>query len=258
MTQPLDQPQRPPSPHERQFEVSPLSRREAPAARATQEEDRIEIKGTRRGLSVTLGSGDWPELLRELDDRLGKGSAFFQGSGVNLHAGRRELSEQQLQELMNILTKHNIELASLDTNSSVAAGAARSLGIRLALPEVSYAPPGTPRDEWSEGMLVRRTVRSGQSIQHPGHVVIIGDVNPGAEIVAGGDVVVWGKLRGMVQAGAVGNDEAVVCALELKPTLLRIGAYFATSPDEESSKTTQPEVASVIDGQIVAQPWTSR
>ena len=79
-------------------------------------------------------------------------------------------------------------------------------------------------------ILVRRTLRSGYSLQHSGHVVVIGDVNPGAEIIAGGDVIVWGHLRGMVHAGAEGNDDAVVCALDLAPTQLRIGGLIATTP----------------------------
>jgi len=226
------------------------------------DEARVAIKGTRKGLSITLGEGDWRQLLRELDKRLGQATAFFQGSQVNLRTGRRDIGQWELEEIIGILTSHDIELASLQTGSKLAAEAAQALGVRLALPEATYAHPGIRRlaEEGSEGLLLRRTVRSGQSIRHPGHVVIIGDVNPGAEIIAGGDVVVWGKLRGMVQAGALGNDEAIVCALELTPTQLRIGSHIATSPDEDEKGSThrQPEIASVLDGQIVARPWSSR
>jgi septum site-determining protein MinC len=88
--------------------------------------------------------------------------------------------------------------------------------------------------------------------------VIIGDVHAGAEIVAGGDVVVWGRVHGMVHAGAMGNDQAVVCALELRPTQLRIAGYIATSPREKQLASIGPEVASVVDGHIVARPWTSK
>lgn len=220
----------------------------------------IEIKGTRKGLSITLGEGDWAQLLRELDERLGQAAAFFQGSQVSLRTGRREMGQRELEQIKDILTGHNIELFSVQTRSKYAGEAAQALGVRLALPEANNARREIPAraEEWSEGLLLRHTVRSGQSIRHPGHVVIIGDVNPGAQIIAGGDVVVWGKLRGMVQAGALGSDEAIVCALELRPTLLRIGSHIATSPDEQESTSIQPEVASVLDGQIVAQPWSSR
>lgn len=105
------------------------------------------------------------------------------------------------------------------------------------------------------GILVHRTLRSGQIIQHPGHVVVIGDVNPGAEIIAGGDVVVWGRLRGIVHAGAAGNDGAVVCALSLAPLQLRIGHHIARAPEGREDLPQRPEIASVQDGEIVAEPW---
>lgn len=223
-------------------------------------EPKIWIKGTRKGLSITLGEGDWSELLRELDLRLDQADAFFRGSQVNLSIGKRNLAQVELKELMEMLLKHDIKLVSLRTGSEAAAEAAQALGVRLALPEAVQDQAGlrTSVDEPSEGLLLRRTLRSGQSLRHPGHVVVIGDVNPGAEIIAGGDVVVWGKLRGMVHAGALGDNSAIVCALELKPTQLRIGSYIATSPEDKQGKGIQPEVAFVLDGRIVAEPWSSK
>ena len=240
---------------------SPSERRPDQASPSgRQGQGRVRIKGTRKGLAITLDEGDWQELLRELDNRLGQAVRFFAGSQVNLRCGRGDISQQDLQEVLAVLARHNVELASLETRSRLVAEAAQALGIRLALPEAPAAPlePRTPPEEWSEGVLVHRTVRSGQSIRHPGHVVIVGDVNPGAEIIAGGDVVVWGRLLGVVQAGALDNNQAIICALELRPTQLRIGTYIAKSPDDSRRKRVQPEVASVLDGQIVAQPWTSR
>jgi septum site-determining protein MinC len=104
-----------------------------------------------------------------------------------------------------------------------------------------------------EAVLVRRTLRSGRSIRHRGHVVVIGDVNPGAEIVAGGDIVVWGRLRGIAHAGADGNSETVVCALDLSPTQLRIAHHIAISPARKGEP--KPELARVKNGQIVAERW---
>ena len=83
--------------------------------------------------------------------------------------------------------------------------------------------------------------------------MILGDVNPGAEVIAGGNVIVWGKLRGMVHAGADGKIDAVICALELSPTQLRIGDKIVTSPADGGKMS--PEKASVKDGRVVAEPW---
>ncbi|TMC53708.1 MAG: hypothetical protein E6J26_08725, partial [Chloroflexi bacterium] len=72
-------------------------------------------------------------------------------------------------------------------------------------------------------IVVRSTLRGGSAVHHEGHVIIVGDVNPGAEVIAAGDVIVWGKLRGLVHAGAMGDNGAIVCALLFEPTQLRIG-----------------------------------
>jgi len=93
-------------------------------------------------------------------------------------------------------------------------------------------------------------------VQHHGHVIVIGDVNPGGEIIAGGDVVVWGRLRGMVHAGAEGNEKSIVCALDLSPTQLRIAGQIALTPKRRGK--TRPEIASLKDGQVVAEPWNPK
>jgi septum site-determining protein MinC len=103
-------------------------------------------------------------------------------------------------------------------------------------------------------LILRETIRSGRSVYHEGHIVVIGDVNPGAEIIAGGDVVVWGKLRGLVHAGAMGDTSAVICALELIPTQLRIADQIAISPHDQRRQAT-PEKVSMHNGRIVAEAW---
>jgi len=83
----------------------------------------------------------------------------------------------------------------------------------------------------------------------------MGDVNAGAEIVAAGDVLVWGRLRGVVHAGASGNDNAMVSALMLAPMQLRIGKYIARSPDELNHPQRGPEFARVREGRILIEGW---
>jgi septum site-determining protein MinC len=104
-----------------------------------------------------------------------------------------------------------------------------------------------------QAMLVRRTLRSGFSVQFAGHVVVIGDVNPGAEVIATGDVVVWGRLRGVVHAGAEGDESAVVCALDLAPTQLRIAGEISIPPQRRGKP--QPEMARLKGKQVIAEAW---
>lgn len=234
---------------------------------------RINIKGTSGGLVINIGPGDWGNLLNELAARLEQTASFFKGGRVALHIGPRQLSQTQLERVGGLLQEHQMSLWAVISESEETRRVAALLDLETGLgsPHAARIPSETrPAEEETgenlqgegEALLVRRTLRSGQTIRHTGHVVVIGDVNPGAEIVAGGDVVVWGRLRGTVNAGAGGDDRATVCALMLTPTQLRIGHHIARSPagapGQPDAKEFVPEIASVQDGQIVAEPWGTK
>lgn len=99
-------------------------------------------------------------------------------------------------------------------------------------------------------VLVQRTLRSGQSIRYNGNVVILGDVNPGAEVTATGNIIVMGALRGVVHAGANGDETAVVLALRLNPTQLRIANHITRPPDNETMEIVLPEIARIQNGVV--------
>jgi septum site-determining protein MinC len=103
-------------------------------------------------------------------------------------------------------------------------------------------------------LWVSKTLRSGTRIEFASHIVILGDVNPGAEVIAGGSVIVWGRVRGVVHAGAQGNQQAVVGALDLSPTQLRIAGEIAVAPERRSKP--QPEIVRLKNGRLQAEPWT--
>ena len=88
-------------------------------------------------------------------------------------------------------------------------------------------------------LYIHRTLRSGQSISSEGNIVIIGDVNPGAEIVAKGDITVWGILGGIAHAGSDGNTYSKIRALKLNAIQLRIGDIFARRPDTVNTPYVQ-------------------
>lgn len=224
--------------------------------------DTITIKGIRQGLLVTLGNRGWSDELTVLEARLGASPAFFRGGRVALDVGSLELSRSEIEDVRALLTHHQVELwAVVSTNPSTEA-AAQELDLVISIkPDLVPSPLPDPEtaSEYeaspiAEGLMVRRTLRSGQGIRHPGDVVVIGDVNPGAEIVAGGNIVVWGRVRGLVHAGALGDEDAVICALDLAPTQLRIAGHIARSPEDRRRKPAA-EMASVREGRIVAIPW---
>lgn len=229
----------------------------------------IQIKGIRDGLLVTFGNGALAEQLDALQAELRQKAAFLQGSRIVLSVGERPLQKEQLAEIQAIFASHRLLLWTVLADREVTRAAARELELAIRLPgsqtdldgNVLAAVHGkTPQEKgpvaWTGGLFLKETLRSGRSVLHEGSVVVIGDVNPGAEVIAAGDVVVWGRLRGLVHAGALGDETAVICALELNPTQLRIADQIAISPDTRARRI-EPEQAAIRQGQIVAEPWAA-
>ena len=252
----------------------------------------VSIKGTREGLTITLGAGEFEDLVTELSEHLKTQGAFFRGGRVALQIGDHIIDERGLTQLSEMLAQYEMVLRTVVSSNPMSQMAVHALGLRLLEPNPSEAPaPAAPEAaapladgsaqsadhakpaeptptatkpvvarptsalEGTKGVLIRHLVRSGQVIRHTGHVVIIGDVNVGAEIIAGGDIVIWGRLFGTVHAGAMGDDSAVVCALDFSPLQLRIGNHVARPGEEVRPAKRSPEVASVRDNLIMVQPW---
>ena len=102
--------------------------------------------------------------------------------------------------------------------------------------------------------FIRKTVRGGQCINYQGNIVIIGDINSGAEVTATGNVIVLGRIAGSVNAGSNGNKKAVIAAFSLQPEILRIADLLAISPDD-IDKPQYPELAKIKDGAIIVEPY---
>lgn len=216
---------------------------------------------------MTMGEGEWHDALNELATHLNRPGAqsFFQGARVLLETGERALDVTQIEELIALLAQHRMTLTAVsgETRTQEAFDQVRAtmpappeaLADEIGEPAAPAAVlPSTLGQGETHALLIRRTVRSGQNIKHAGTIVVIGDVNPGAQVIAEGDVIVWGKLRGVVHAGAAGDENAMVGALILAPTQLRIGNQIARAPDDKRARNF-PEVARVRAGRITVEPW---
>ncbi|MCA9970496.1 MAG: septum site-determining protein MinC [Anaerolineales bacterium] len=229
----------------------------------------IQIKGIRDGLLVTMGNGALDETFQALEAELQQKADFLQGSRIVLDVGERPLRKEQLADIQDVFARHRLVLWTVLADREMTRSAARELELAIRLPgshtdldgnllAASQAPPRPEKaDAPADGLFLKETLRSGRSVFHEGSVVVIGDVNPGAEVIAGGDVVVWGRLRGLVHAGALGDQTAVICALDLSPTQLRIADQIAIPPDSRGRRP-EPEQAAIRQGQIVAEPWPTR
>ena len=132
---------------------------------------------------------------------------------------------------------------------TLVAAAALGLETEAASTTARTLPPPAPSDL----MIHRGTLRSGEHLQSEGSVLLLGDVNPGAQVSAAGHVLVWGRLRGVAHAGCHGDGQARITALQLRPLQLRIAGAVARCP-EEAPAAGQAEEARLVDGQIRIDP----
>ncbi len=226
----------------------------------------VSIKGTKSGLQILLSDTEsFEELCDQLAVRLESTETFFQGARVALDVGERLVSRDEWSRLEGYLKQKGLVLTAALAAKEDSRVAARSLGIPIVTEIKRDAPSAaTPErrrgqgdtEGQREGLIIRSTLRSGQVVRYSGSVVVIGDINAGAEVIAEGDVVVWGSLRGMVHAGASGDEKATVCALHLSPTQLRLATHIARSPGTRARLLDVPEIASLKDGHIVVEEWS--
>ena len=226
----------------------------------------IAIKGTRNGLLLTLEpETPFSELLNALSDRLAEAPGFFRGASLALDTSRRMLRVSERIQLEDLLAHYHMsvtpleKIAPMQRNGEPQAVQAVPTNDTASTITVTFSETSqvqrNPR-ETDDTLLIRRTIRSGQAIHHPSNIVILGDVNPGAEVVAGGDIIIWGVLRGMVHAGYPDDESACVCSLQLAPVQLRI-AHMLSRPPEGAGVQPNPEVATIRNGRIVVETWVN-
>lgn len=222
----------------------------------------VEIKGIREGLLVSVGEGEWPDAEVSLLTELARQKDFLRGAKLILDVDEHNINAASMGRLRDQISEHGLSLWAVLSRSPLTERSAQAMGLATRIHQPEPEPeqefeedehvPETEKSE-ANAILHMKTLRSGSNLSHPGHITVIGDVNPGAQIIAGGNVVVWGRLRGLVHAGAEGDESAIVCAMDLAPTQLRIAGHIAIPPKERGEP--RPEFAYVKDGEVVAEEW---
>ncbi len=228
----------------------------------------VEVKGWRNGLLILVPpESPWDGILGSLALRLDEasGRSFWRGSPAVLDFGPREVTLERLTALVDRLKEdYGMVPTAVVSSEERTRKVAEKLVLTTyeALPaiqkpnqsaEVSRAP--LTEAVGNNARYVVQTVRSGQRIEHDGHLIVLGEVNPGGEVVAAGDILILGTLRGLAHAGCYGDESARIVALSLRPPQLRIATKIARSPDvEKSSRELRPEVARIEDGEIQVFP----
>lgn len=189
----------------------------------------------------------WPDLWQQLKQRLNAGDRFWQpNTAVHLIARDRLLDVRQLQAIADALTDAQLQLKRVYTSRRQTAVAAVTIGysVEQHSPIAHLNPPTESGQPLEEPLYLQTTLRSGMEIRHAGTVIVLGDVNPGSTVIADGDVMVWGNLRGVIHAGASGNSRCLIMGLRMEPTQIRIADYVARAP-ETPPQEYHPEIAYV-------------
>jgi septum site-determining protein MinC len=185
----------------------------------------MKTRGTRGGILLSLEPNDTPELLDALTEEQEK--LFANKVTV-------EISDKTPWEMLEAIAKKAATLGgSLET----------------------VRPPSSVVRTKGETLILAKTIRTGNLVESTGSLIILGDVNSGAELIAEDDIIVIGTLRGVAHAGATGNEQAVIWAQKILSPQLRIAGQLAQAGSGNPDSSKGAEVAHLKDGQIVIRPW---
>ncbi|HLU22021.1 septum site-determining protein MinC [Lederbergia graminis] len=193
----------------------------------------VMIKGTKSGLSLQLNDHcSYDELRKELSDKLADLHGVDMDSpviSVRILAGNRHLTETQQEELKKlIMQKKNLHVEEIESNVILKEEAERLI---------------TEQEVTS----VATIVRSGQVLEVPGDLLLVGDVNPGGTVKAGGNIFIMGALKGIAHAGVTGRSEAVIVASFMTPSQLRISDCISRAPDSYNQEEHHQMECAYID-----------
>lgn len=190
----------------------------------------ITFKLTRNGLIIVLDDNlDFATIKRLLKKKLEESKEFFQGAILKTTIKGRDLEKYELEELRRIISSETgfedivEDIVTFDWSKNIVEGKTK---------------------------FYRGTMRSGNQIDYKGNVVVVGDVNPGAEIIATGNIIITGTLKGTVHAGCKGNRNAIVTANGIHPTQLRIADLITISPCDDMKSLNIYETAYIRDNNI--------
>lgn len=220
-------------------------------------EKRFPIKGFKEGLLITLGEGSWNSISMALLAQIDNRPDFFKGAKIAIDVGEREVHAAEMGLLRNKLSEKGVSLFAVISKSNFTEAVAESLGLSThkSLLKDRGENIRNAMIDGEKAVLLKKTLRSGASVKYPGHVIIDGDVNPGSEIIAGGSIYIWGKLRGTAAAGVDGSENAVICALDFNPAGLRIANIVKEGQLIKLKIKKNPQKASIQNGIITISDW---
>ena len=216
----------------------------------------VMLKSNKYGINLILDSSmDFEELLGHILERFKESEGFFKNAKMAISfEGRRLTQEEEFRIVDTITSNTSVNIICILDNDAL-----REELVRQKVERFEEEQAGRT------GEFYRGTLRSGQVLDCESSIIILGDVNPGAKIISKGSIVVLGALKGTAYAGANGNEQSFVAALEMDPLQIKIGEIIARSADKSPAPkrrlrkekvTVEPQVAIVQDGNIYIGPIT--
>lgn len=210
----------------------------------------VIFKGGLNGISIILEKEvPFEDIEIALLEKVKNAKSFFQDANSSITFKGREISEEEEIKLLNIISKESgLDISfvnNLGSNSEEVSSSEDTLMLQNFISDANN----------NLTHFYKGSLRSGQKISFPGSVIIIGDVNPGGQVIAEKNVIILGKLKGVVHAGCKGDKDCFISALYMMPTQLIIGDCLAYFPND-IKRNIMPEYAYVKENQIFVEQLT--
>ena len=178
-------------------------------------------------------------------------------SNIEIDCKNIDLSCTDILEVIAIANQYYCKVIAFSSTSSKTIVSSQSLGYKSQFIIENHSNKTLTTNEknltFSKNNFHQGTVRSGEYLESPGDLLILGDVNPGAKVSAEGNIMIWGRLLGIAHAGSKGNSKATISALQLRPVQLRIAKKVARGP-KEKPQLGLAEQARIDSEEIIISP----
>ena len=162
---------------------------------------------------------------------------YIKSNIIEINCDNVHLKCEDISLIRRISNTHGSKIINFCSTNLRTIISAQSLGYRSEFIPETFSDKINKKNDQSTHLTKthfhRGTLRSGEYLDSPGDLLILGDVNPGAIVSAEGDVFIWGKLLGIAHAGSKGNSQAKIAALQLQPVQLRIADKVARGPQDK-------------------------
>ena len=208
----------------------------------------VTIKGTPKCLVIHIDTQfDFSQIKAALRKHISHGNGFFEGAKFKFQPSSNTLTPEQCKKLEQICSEYGLtpimEVSAIAMKSDFSEAPKKFLGI-------------SETEMQQQNHFISKSIRNGERLSFKGNVILLGDINPGSEIVATGNIIVMGSVKGIVHAGAEGDLNSFIVASILDPLQIRIGSLIACKPEtNESIKNHNPEIARVDKDQIIISPY---